>query len=521
MLQGSDSYFKHGIQNLALMNLSILFLPFDTFILIWSLILSYVFHSRVENRRAAARNKSSFQPKTVLVTGVGMTKGLAIARNFYEAGHDVIGADFEVSGTLVCGRVSKSLQEFVPLSKPSAKDGPHLYIQGLLDIIKNRGVDLWVSCSGVASAVEDGQAKEIIEARTKCKAIQFDVNMTQTLHEKHTFIAYTQEIGLTVPETHTIINRAAVDAALRDAPKDRQYIMKPIGMDDSHRGDMTLLPKQTPEETSKHLSKIKISEKAAFILQQYIKGREFCTHSIIVKGRVKAFVACPSAELLMHYEAIPPESKLSREMLKFTQTYAKAGGESFTGHLSFDFFVEDAQLTDLYTNPEAEITLYPIECNPRAHTAVALFNGTPAMADAYLSLLDSSSLSTSSSSSSSYVEVAANRNGNGTTNDHIVTPAHLSTRYFWIGHDLTTLLILPLLSLITLQPDSSFLAIGQGIDTSLDRLLFWKDGTYEVWDPLPWWWLYHVYWPWQFILSVWMGKKWSRINVSTCKMFEC
>jgi catechol O-methyltransferase len=52
-------------------------------------------------------------------------------------------------------------------------------------------------------------------------------------------------------------------------------------------------------------------------------------------------------------------------------------------------------------------------------------------------------------------------------------------------------------------------------------LLNWKDGTFEVWDPWPAFWLYHVYWPVQFVLAVVQGKKWSRLNVSTTKMFMC
>jgi catechol O-methyltransferase len=45
---------------------------------------------------------------------------------------------------------------------------------------------------------------------------------------------------------------------------------------------------------------------------------------------------------------------------------------------------------------------------------------------------------------------------------------------------------------------------------------------FEVWDPLPFWWLYHVYWP-----AVFWGRacgggsgRWSRVNVSTGKVFE-
>lgn len=511
MLGTENSVLEHRLQDLALIALSLVFIPIDTFVLFWSFVINYAFHSKVEDHRVAARRKVSFRPKTILVTGVGMTKGLALARSFYEAGHDVIGADFEPNGTKVCGRVSRSLKKFVPLRKPDPKLGSARYIQGLLDVVTKEKVDLWVSCSGVASAVEDGEAKEIIERRTSCKAIQFDVETTQTLHEKHTFIDRTRELGLTVPETHTITSRAAIDAALHDAPQGRQYIMKTIGMDDANRGDMTLLPKSTHEETAKHLNKLRISEKSAWILQQYIKGREFCTHALVIKGEVKVFVACPSAELLMHYEALPADSKLGQEMLNFTKTYAAGGGSSFTGHLSFDFLIEDEQLSNLNNDPDAKVTLYPIECNPRAHTAVALFNGTTTMADAYLSLLDENP------PAPSYAEATAN----GTSHQHIVTPKYSDVRYYWVGHDLINLIVLPLLSLLTLQRDSSISTVIKGLDTLVDRLLFWKDGTYELWDPLPWWWLYHVYWPQQFLLFFWKGKKWSRVNVSTCKMFEC
>lgn len=43
-------------------------------------------------------------------------------------------------------------------------------------------------------------------------------------------------------------------------------------------------------------------------------------------GRMRAFVACPSNELLMHYKALLPQSKLNREMLQFVECVAKSGG---------------------------------------------------------------------------------------------------------------------------------------------------------------------------------------------------
>lgn len=134
-----------------------------------------------------------------------MSKGLTIARTFYRAGHRVVGADFEPYKVPVCGRFSSAIEKFYRLSKPSVESGPTQYIKELTDLIVKEKVELWVSCSSVASAIEDGEAAEIIEKETPCKAIQFGVTLTETLHEKHSFIDNTRRLGLNVPDTHLAI----------------------------------------------------------------------------------------------------------------------------------------------------------------------------------------------------------------------------------------------------------------------------------------------------------------------------
>jgi hypothetical protein len=68
---------------------------------------------------------------------------------------------------------------------PSPTSGEEAYIQKLLEIINTEKVDLWVSCSGVVTAVEDGEAAEAVERHTKCLAIQFGASMTRMFYEKH------------------------------------------------------------------------------------------------------------------------------------------------------------------------------------------------------------------------------------------------------------------------------------------------------------------------------------------------
>ena len=466
-----------------------------------------------------------------------MAKGLALSRAFYMAGHNVIGADFEPDAILVAGRFSRALQKFYALPKPTDQEGAAFYIQGLLNIIRAEKVDLWVSCSGVASAVEDGQAKQIVEKATDCVAVQFNVQTTSTLHEKHSFIQYTSSIGLPVPETHEVTSRTAVHKALQKAahsgaesrgsedgkegpPSRKQFILKPIGVDDSARGNiMTLLPKATISETYAHVSGISISKAKPWVLQQYIRGDEYCTHALVIDSVVKCFVACPSSDLLMHYEALPVDSALGSAMLKFTEAFAarskSANGQvgGMTGHLSFDFIVEETA-----TEKGLEKQIYPIECNPRVHTAVVHFNHlADQMVEKYLSALAPMKFETNGfrKESGSTIEARARSALPGS----IPLIPQSSPRFYWIGHDIVTLIVLPAFQFLTFKMESN--AFIESVSTFIQHLLFWKDGTFEVWDPMPWWWLYHVYWPGQFLACILQGRRWSRINVSTTKVFEC
>lgn len=516
-LTAESSEIFHFAQNVALFFLAAFFTPAVTFFTIASqLVAGYLTKAkRVGQRRKRHQSSPDFKQRTILVTGVGMSKGLHIARAFYRAGHKVIGADFEPYRVPVCGRFSIALQRFYRLTKPQGGSaGSKLYVQGLLEIIHKEKVELWVSCSGVASAVEDAEAKEMVEKLTKCKAIQFGVSITETLHEKDSFIKNTERLGLNVPETSLIVSSADALSILYsdkqdDAVQGRRYIMKSVGMDDSIRADMTLLPLPQRSETEKFLARLRPSASRPFVLQQYISGPEYCTHSICVAGEVLAFTACESAELLMHYKALAPSTDLFKAMQTYTKKYAAAMGPEFTGHFSMDFMLEGGNGGKGAQNEEEWMDrIFPIECNPRAHTAVVLFTDkSEEMADAYLKVLSSSSTKV---------------NGNGShahPNKKVVIPDPTTPGYYWIGHDFVTRLIVPTAMFLTLQGSLKDMVLGWM--EFVDHVLFWRDGTYEIWDPWPFWWLYVIYWPGMFATSLGTRTWWTRCNVSTTKMFKC
>lgn len=487
----------HFFKNLFLLCLSLALLPISSAIvgIIWA-------RNQLASR---VRHEDSVPPsggrKTVLITGVNMSKGLCLARLFHRRGHRVIGAD---THALAPGRVSAAVDKFYVLPRPGPPpdvDGAErsAYVLHLLNIAQLERVDLWVSVSDVSAALHDALARDVIEDRTQTKAAQLSLRDVQTLHEKDRFMRHVDFLGLPIPETQVVTGREAIISfltargGLRLRPGSSQYLLKPIGVDDRARFSMPLLPLATEDETVRRIDAIQFGSDSSFIMQEFIRGREFCTHALVVRGRVRAFVACPSSELLMHYQSLPEDSPLSREMLAFTETVANAGGVDWTGHVSFDFLVKDGAETG------QPIQLYPIECNPRVHTAVVLFNDTPDVVDEYLSILDAT----------------------GSAPRHLKqTPLvpRKPKRYYWIGQDLAEHVICPVyrtLVLRTLRPSQLVTSLGY----FGQHLFSWKDGTFEAWDPWPWWWLYHVYWPLQFLGFLVRGR-WHKINVSTGKVFE-
>lgn len=478
------------------------------------------------NHRNLCRSEQGFVQKTVLVTGVGMVKGLTLARSFWLCGHKVIAADFDIGHfsmwTPWRGRVySRAFEKVYTLKKPVARDGMDEtekaevqieYIREVYQIVKTEGVDLWVSCSGVATAVEDAMVQEALENLSeeeegvRCACIQFDVPTTSTLHEKSTFVRHTKRLNLPVPETYDVTSHSQVLQLLERATKypRRKFILKPAGTDDANRGNMTLLPLPTTRDNERHVQRWPISKDRPWILQQFIRGgEEYCTHSLVVNGEVKAFVACPSAELLLHYTALAHDDPVGEGMLEFTRRMAAAAGKGFTGHLSFDFMTEKDE--------EGMTRLYAIECNPRAHTAVTLF-GQPGremrgMVEAYLSAIQGCT------------KPGENELGRKNGASRLVRPPTGVASRYWIGSDVVTLLVFPVWRLLSWKQTPGEFA--DEVREFAGHVLFWKDGTFELWDPWPFVALYYHYWPKALATSWWKGDRWTRLNASTTKLLKC
>ena len=364
------SLFQSHMSTLLLVMLSLLMSPV-TFFLTVTCYLYATFSSTFADSAYQHR-----RVKTVLVTGGRANKALTLCRAFKRVGYRVILAEEGTWGTLTCARFSRAVDYFHHLPDPHT--GSHEYIQELKRIVTLWAVDTWVPCSSVHATTVDSEAAFQIVSEVNsiagvpaCEPFIPFPKVASTLHWKDRFEELCIELGYPVPESRRVTSVAeAVEFlhASETIERGHKYLLKSLTLDDHGRDDFTLFPLPTRKETTHHLSTVptSLSESDPFFLQRFLYGPEYCTHVAVRNGKLVAFVACRSNQLLMRYTDVrnlsPQEREVGVRLEQWTQEFldhykAKLEREgrteweyTLTGHFSFDFIVED----DI---------IYVLECN--------------------------------------------------------------------------------------------------------------------------------------------------------------
>ena len=392
-------------------------------------------------------------PQTVLISGGKMTKALQLARSFKQAGHRVILIEARKYG-LTGHQYSWAIDRFYTVPNPDHLDYP----QALLDIVQREKVDVYVPvCSPVASYY-DAVVQQILSPH--CSVMHVDVETLQRLDDKYTFAAAAASLGLRVPQSYLITNpQQVIDFDFTRSA--RKFIIKSIPYDSVRRLDLTKLPCATIAETAAFVKTLPISEQKPWIMQEYIPGQEYCTHSTVREGHLQLHCCCESSAFQVNYESINRP-----DIESWIRTFAKH--LKLTGQVSFDFIQAD---------DDGEI--YAIECNPRTHSAITMFYNHPDVARAYL---EKDPL------------------------DQVVQPLSSSKPTYWTYHEiwrLVTHLGSPMQTLKRLQ------VIFQG-----------KDAIFEWDDPLPFLMVHHWHIPLLLIKNLRHPKPWIRIDFNIGKLVE-
>lgn len=388
-----------------------------------------------------------FNGRTVLLTGGKMTKCLQLARMFHAMGDRVIVVETEPYQ--YCGtRFSYAVDRFIVI--PKIQGDGRAYCKALVDIAEREKVDLFVPVASPKSAFYDAIAKPDFPAFTS--VFHLDEAIVKQLDDKHQFIQLSKRFGLSVPESYLITDKEELlSMTFTDG---KRFILKKIAYDPVYRLDLRTLPHEGWRE---RVQMLPISKNDAWVLQEYIEGREVCTHTTTQNGNINLYVCCDSSPFQVNYKMLHlPNVK------KWVTSFIQQLGA--TGQISFDFIIK------------SDGTVMPIECNPRTHSAITLFYNQLSAAQAYYD---------TANPQKTYL------------------PNEDSRHTYWFYHELYRLLIADDLE------DIRFL---------LHRMWTGKEAVFSWEDPLPFWFNNHVNIPFQILQTIRQDVPWTRIDFNIGKL---
>ena len=398
------------------------------------------------------RRKIATHSKTILVSGGKMTKALQLARSFHRAGHRVILVESH-KYWLTGHRFSWDVDQFYTIPKPQAKD----YIDALLEVVQREAVDIYIPvCSPVASYY-DALAKKTLAGY--CEIMHVDLAEVQQLDNKYEFSEIAASLNLSVPDSYCITNAQQV-LDFDFSQHSQKYILKSIPYDSVRRLDLTQMPCNSLAETKAFIEDLPISKNNPWIMQAFIPGQEYCTHSTVRNGKLRMHCCCRSSAFQINYEMVEHPA-IEAWVRKFV------GSLNLTGQVSFDFI------------EASDGSIYAIECNPRTHSAITMFYNHPDVAKAYLK---QEPLATA------------------------IQPLESSRPTYWIYHEIWRLLT-HLGSPIQAWQRMQIIASG-------------KDAIFDWADPLPFLMVHHVQIPWLLLENLWQFKGWIRIDFNIGKLVE-
>ena len=305
------------------------------------------------------RRSVAATPRTILISGGKMTKALHLARAFHHAGHRVIlveSARYRLTGH----RFSRAVDAFHTI--PAAGDPG--YAQALVDIAVAERVDVYVPVCSPASARDDALARDALSEH--CEVLHFDPETLARLDDKEAFTRAAVAAGLAMPDAHRITDPEQV-LAFDFAAADHHppYVLKSIAYDPVRRLDLTPLPQPDELATRAFLDSRPISEANPWVMQAFVEGPEYCTHTTARDGRMQLYGCCESSASQLNY-AMVDVPEIEAWVRRFVAAHR------LTGQVSFDFI------------RGRDGVIYAIECNPRTHSAITMFYDHPDVARAYL-----------------------------------------------------------------------------------------------------------------------------------------
>ena len=391
--------------------------------------------------------------KSILISGGKMSKALQLARFFHAAGHRVVLVESHAYW-LTGHRFSRAVDKFCTL--PKAGDAG--YESALLSLIKREQIDVYVPVCSPVSSLHDSHAMPALSAH--CEVIQVGPDKIMQLDDKYQFAKAAEVMGLAVPKSFLIVDAEQV-INFDFSKETRPYILKSIHYDSVRRLDLTQLTAQTLGPATGFVRSLPISPSNPWILQEFIRGQEYCTHGTFRNGELRVHGCCESSAFQINYAHIE-RADIELWVKQF------GAGLALTGQASFDFI-----------EAQDDGKVYAIECNPRTHSAITMFYDSAAVADAYL--------------------------GQPVVPSP-VRPSPHSRPTYWIYHELWRLM-------------SSCTSLA-AMRTRLRVIAAGKDAVFDWLDPLPFFMLHHWHIPLLLLRDVREQRGWLKIDFNIGKLVQ-
>lgn len=276
---------------------------------------------------------------SVLILGGRAPVALDLARRFARHGWSVVAGD-----SLSCRLTTWSHAVAVAVRLPSPRFSPRTFVDALRRVIEVHGIDLIVpTCEEVFYL---SRYRDLLPSNVRVAAADFGT--LDRLHSKWSFLELARECGANAPGSARI---GSLEQARAWAGADAVVIKPEYSRFGTH---VRLYPQGIPADARP------LELSSAWVVQQFCRGRELCSYSVIDHGKVLAHVAYRPAYRLAGSASFWFEACDVPAIRQFVDTLASR--LDYTGQIAFDWIQsEDGRVS-------------VIECNPRAVSGVHLFN---------------------------------------------------------------------------------------------------------------------------------------------------
>jgi hypothetical protein len=277
----------------------------------------------------------------VLILGARAPACLEWARAFRTAGWQVTAGDSLVWPVT---RASNAIHHYLRLPEPRTET--HAWLAALKTYIETRAVDLVLPTCEEAFYLAHGRD------HLPCRVMTPDFALMHRLHHKGWFAEMIRDWPVTAPETHVLASQADLAAFIQPA---QDWVFKPAY---SRFANRALI-----RPTAEALSNIRPTTDQPWVAQRFVAGREHCSFSILLDGRLTAHACYHPRYRVGRGSGIWFEPTDPAPIRAFLEHFGTQTG--YTGQVAFDFI------------ETADSRCHAIECNPRATSGVHLFDDQP------------------------------------------------------------------------------------------------------------------------------------------------